>query len=75
MPKQGYFQEFKIDTGDYIFELRTMIPLMIPCQLIFWMLYIQEPASMATITADGGTANPSYVKSDLKSPRGGGKIY
>ena len=71
------FQEFKIDTRDYIFELTTVAydefgtPVSTPVNILD--VVYPRAASMATITADGGIANPSYAKVTIKSPRGGEK--
>ena len=67
------FQEFKIDTRDYIFELRAYDSVDDSMPVNILDVVYPRAASMATITADGGIANPSYAKVTIKSPRGGEK--
>ena len=69
------FSKFKIDTRDYIFELRTYDSVDDSMPVNILDVVYPRAASMATITADGGIANPSYAKVTIKISQRRGKIY
>jgi len=65
------FQEFKIDTGDYVSELQVCDST--SCQSVksggLDIIY-PRAMSMAKITANSGITNPSSANVTIKSPRG-----
>lgn len=69
-PPTECFQEFKIDTGDYISELQVC-DLDDDCDSVDALdVVYPRAASIATISSDSSMESVSYAKVTIKSPRG-----
>lgn len=64
------FQEFKIDTGVYVYDLQTCDSSKNCSSIVDTVLDVFYPRASSFSLIDGGTSNASYAQIRIKSPRG-----